>query len=333
MLEKIFTKLKANGKLTSEEQNYLYTALKSAASGKIPSGETSEFKSYEDFNKTLSSGMSEVYNSPGVKEFADSIIRNKRSDVFIKRYKPIFNAIQSGIDIGTSISQIKNADKAIKALAKPAVPAVPGLDPALDASIQSIRPDAAAQRALLPAEALLREQRMADLMQAQQTSGGQAAAYSTLGNIASQRASRAASQLIPLTDQVRAREQARLDNLLGLRANIGQQNFVNAAGLYRTSLDQYNTELGAAGALGQAGRLNLRNTMASFPENFIGAASQLMPVYNPYYNKLPQGNPTPTSNMYSDQFDEYGKQVTRSLANQIGSNPLLRQKDPNYFYN
>jgi hypothetical protein len=317
MLEQILNKLKGATPLTAEEKDYLFNALKSAASGKVPEGEKSEFQSYQQFNDAISAAMKEAYNSPTAKQFANEILRDKRNDVFMRRYKPLFNAILAGADVSTSISQIRNADKAIKSIVRPQAPSVPGLDPALSQSIQSINPDLEAQKALLPAEALLREQRMADMEIARQVSGGDAATYGALGNIASQRFSRGVSSLVPLGDQVRAREKARLDSLVGLRSNIAQQNFANANALYNTALNQYNTDLAAAGTLGATGRLNLRNTLGNLPQTLVGSIGSFMPVNNPYYNNLPSGNSTPTPTTYNPAFDEYGKQVTMSLARQL----------------
>lgn len=334
MIEDILQKLRTNEALSSEEENYLLSAIKNLASGKVPSKDKDNFKSFSEFETALTSGMRDVYNSPAVREFANHILREKKADVFVKRYKPIFSAILSGADLATSISQISQANKAMRGLSRPVAPPVPGLDPALEAAISSISPERAAQTAILPAETQIREQRLADELRARAVSGGQGALYSTLGNIASTRAGRLGAELIPIGEQARAREQARLNALLGLRSNISQQNFANVANLYGTALNQYNLDVGAAGALGQAGRQNLRTTMSTLPENLLRAYSNFMPVVNPYYNNLPSGQSAPqaaTNPVYDQRINDYNQAIQESLRRRV-MNPALYDKDPNYPY-
>lgn len=316
----ILNKLSRNEALTGEEQEYLFKALKSASSGKLPTGEKNNFVTYDDLASRLFSGLQEAHNNPAARAFADTIIRQKTADAFVKRYSPLFNAIATGADIATAVSQIRQSNKELAKIARPSAPSSPGLDPLLQAGIRSINPDLSAQKAIMPAEAQIREQRQLQENAARSVSGGQAAGYSARVNAAEQQSRRAAGALVPLQDQVRAREQARLDALAGMRSNVAQQNFQNAAGIYRDNLSQYNFDVNAAGALGQAGRSNLRQSMQQFPDVALRAYSQFMPVANPY-----RSNPTvpPQSNTFNppsaaDNYSSFEESVNRSLAGHVG---------------
>src|ERR1051326_2983127 len=103
-VQEILNKLQRNESLSAEETDYMYKAMKAYGSGKVPASEKSNFNSYDDFQSRLTNGLQNIYNSPAARSFADSLIRQKRSDIFMRRFQPLFNAISNGADVGIALS-------------------------------------------------------------------------------------------------------------------------------------------------------------------------------------------------------------------------------------
>src|SRR5690606_38627000 len=89
--------------------------------------------------------------------------------------------------------------------------------------------------------------------------------------LAANRRNRAALQLAPIQDEIRRGQQARYDNLLGMRMDETQQMFRNQAALYPYDLRLYNNELEAAASLGATGRSNLRGSLYNLGNQAAGA--------------------------------------------------------------
>ena len=226
------------------------------------------------------------------------IVRDLQTERFVKKNKPFFDALLAGSDIYTSISQIQQSNKAIRELQRPSMPSPNVLDPALNNQIAKAQQGTLdAARALEPAKAGIDQQRALDIDLARRISGGQAGALGAQATGASLRAMRESAKLPQIRDAIRAREQGRADNLIGLRQGVLQDEFQNRLAIGRTNLDQYQNDVAAAAALGQAGRTNLRMTLGQLPDMLTRTAGNMMPV--------------------QDVWDAYGANVENNLAQTI----------------
>jgi hypothetical protein len=97
---------------------------------------------------------------------------------------------------------------------------------------------------------------------------------------------------VPLQDQIRRQEQARLDALIGQRMGETQQRYENVANLYPTERYYSDLEAQRIGALGAQGRVNLRTALPAFAGGARDAIidNLVNRKYNQIYNEmLPYG--------------------------------------------
>lgn len=257
--------------------------------------------------------MSEIMNwamsTPSGRRYFQQQTRDRNADLFVRRNKPFYDALLSGIDLSTSLSQIKQSKEAAKKLVKPTLPSPNVLDPAINNAIsQAQTGNFEALRALEPAKQEIAQQRAMDMSTARSLSGGQAGAYGAMATAASLRANRSAARLPAIGDQIRARQQQRYDNLLGLRQGQLQNNFGNAMQVANANMNQYNLDAQAAAALGVAGRTNLRNTLGTAGDTFSRAIGSGMPIDDPY-----------------QEWDAYGSKVRNNVANSMYYNSRVSQ--------
>jgi hypothetical protein len=278
--------------------------LKGVLSGKVPEKYRTAQQNADAFNQYLSQAMKTPTGQAAIKD----MMRERQTERFVKRNKPFFDAMLAGVDLATSLSQIRQSNDAVRALQKPSMPSPNVLDPALNNAIsQAQQGNMDALRALEPAKAEIAQQRLMDLQTARSVSGGQAGAYGANATAATLRANRAAAGLVPMADTIRARQQQRLDNLIGVRQNVRQQEFQNRFGVARENMAQYQQDAAAAAALGQTGRQNLRMTLGQLPEMLTRTAGNMMPV--------------------NDVWNQYGAQVEQNLAQNMArqANGLRQQ--------
>lgn len=283
-------------------------------------------------------------NTPEGQAALKQTMRDNASQRFIKQFKPFFNTLLSGVDLATSLNQIKTSNNTIKSIIQPAIATSPGQPTELNAQLQQAQNQGGveAQRAVAPAQAELAQQYANDVNTAKQVSGGQGSSYQANVQNASLRRQRAALGLAPIVDSVKARYQNMANQLATSKAQLGQQDFGNRLYGSQLALDQYNRQMAAAGALGQAGRLNLRNTLQGLSNNLPSLFGQILPKQQPqiYMQSPIQGAPlnlntnmiapkgsTPitidssVNNDYGD-WSNYAKQVKSGLLNTINlSNP------------
>lgn len=160
--------------------------------------------------------------------------------------------------VAAAATQIGKSNRALRGLRRPAAPGLPQIDPALDQAITDASRGTfdASRAAAIPAREI-RNRRLLDEMQARQVAGGQSAQYAALNQASAMGTNRAYAEMIPMIDSIRAREQARLDNLIATRQQQRQQDFQNRMSVYQNDLNNYNMDAQAAGALGATGRENL----------------------------------------------------------------------------
>lgn len=197
-------------------------------------------------------------NTPEGKAAVKQRMKDESSQRFTKQFKPFFNAILSGVDLSTSLNQIKTSNNAIKGLIQPAIANSPGVPAELNTQLQNAQNQGSveAQRAIAPAQSEIAQQYANDINTAKQVSGGQGASYQANVQNASLRRQRASLGLPQIQDAIKARYQNMANQLATAKGQLGQQDFGNRLYGSQLALDQYNRQMQAAGALGQAGRIS-----------------------------------------------------------------------------
>lgn len=176
--------------------------------------------------------------------------------------------------LAASLGQIKAADKAVTESRRPNRPIGLTPEPLLQQQIADAQQgtfDAA--RRVAPAQQAIMDQYLSDLNQAGVASAGQAGTYGALAQVASQRRGRGAQALAPIIDDIKAREQGRLDNLTGMKIGENQAIQQSNAQYYPNDLYQYQLEQQAAGQLGSQGRSNLFQSLANFGNDAVPVAA------------------------------------------------------------
>lgn len=233
-----------------------------------------EFASFEDAQAAILEAGRALQSSPEYKQQLVEFIQATDADRTTSKIAQAANLILGGADILTSMNQIRQADKAARESKRPSRPVVPQRDLMLQQALrQSQENTFDSERAIAPVRAEIQDQYLNDIQGAKTASTGQAGAYGAYRQLAANRRNRAAMELAPIQDSIKAREQQRTDNLLGMRANETQQMFQNQASLYPYDLQQYNWDQRAAASLGATGRANLRDSlynMAGQAAGFIG---------------------------------------------------------------
>lgn len=203
------------------------------------------------------------------------------------------NTIVAGVDIASSLRQIREANKGSRRLPAVQRPVAPGADEGLSQAIRQAQEATFDQsRSLAPAQLQILDQYMRDLNNARTASTGQAGVYGVLAQTAANRRNRSALDLIPMADQVRRADQGRLDNLLAQRRAETQQQYENTASLYPTDLYYNNLQEQRFGDLGATGRTNLRTSLPNFAQFATNAFvnRSVDNKYNQIYNEmLPYG--------------------------------------------
>lgn len=314
----------------------LIAALKSISSGKKPSG-TPENMSFEQVVELLNKGIQMGMSSEEGRQTIIENIQNRQTDRFVRKNKPFFDAILSGVDLATSLSQIRESNKAIRNLRKPTMPSPEVLDPAINSAIaEAQRGSLESLRALEPAKQEIAQQRLIDLQTARSVSGGQSGAFGALANASSLRAMRAATSLPAIQDTIRGRQQQRADNLIGLRQNVRQQEFGNRLAIADRNLEQYVNDMAAAGALGQAGRTNLRSTLGNMSNIIPQVVGRMLPTNYPKQQVTQQQAPQYTSPMNTGVgnpiWDDYSNTINRSIQARFNLMYPLDQNRNKFLY-
>lgn len=293
-IEEILKQLR-EGNNSDEVINALLDKLRTSVAGKVPTED--EHLKMDDMVGQLRSAFEILQGTPEGQARMRERLADRKEQRFIKKYTPFFDAILAGADVMSSLNQIRKARNAEKGLTQPSLPAIPGADPALNNAIRQAEVGTMdAARAIGPARQMVEDQYARDIANARAIGGGQAGTYGSLAQVAAMRRNRGAAGLAPTIDSIKAREQARLDALLQMRQQFQQQNYANRMGQARMNFDQYNQDMAAVGALGAAGRLNLRNSMQSLLYSTPRVAARL------------------GVNGYPDPFSEYENQLNTNLA-------------------
>lgn len=221
--------------------------------------------------------------------------------------------VLAGSDIAQSIQQLQVSKQQLAKSKRPAKPAVPGRDNLLASSLRQAQVDTnEAGQSLAPVQAQIADQYNADIANAKTASTGQAGAFGAYGQLAANRRNRAAMQLAPIADQVRQGQQARQDNLLGMRLAETQNQFDNNAQFYGQDMYQYNREQQAAAELGSQGRSNLRNSV-------YGLGQQIAPAVADYATERKYRNmQNKAAALYGPETADIMVNADKKIANEWG---------------
>jgi hypothetical protein len=284
--------------------------------------EGGEFTSAEEANAAIMEAGKQLQSSPTYKAKTLEIAKAAESGRINEKLSQGINLILAGTDIANSINQIRASEAASRKSKKPYRPAVPQRDLYLQNALRGAEEGTMdAARALAPAQAQIQDTYLGDIQDAKTASTGQAGAYGAYRQLAANRRNRAALNLAPIQDDIRSREQARYDNLLGMRMGETQTMFNNQASLYGQDLDQYNREQNAAAQVGAAGRLNLRDSLyntgnqlsSSIADNYTNRK------YRNLYNQA----------MASGVNPKYAIEADKNLSKYYGS--MTSDDTPNYW--
>lgn len=259
-----------------------------------------------NFGMASADEISNIFNialqgASNKESFLDRLERRQKRGELAEELSSGFNVIKDLAGLTASMGQIRQSNRTLRGLSRPGMPTPPSEDPQLQQAIyQASQGTMNAANQVQPVIEGLNQQYAQDLGLARDISGGQSSTYGALGQLASLRRTRGLNEAAPIIDNIRAREQARLDDLLARRQGFRQQDFQNRLGLSEMALNQYNKEASAAGLQGQIGRENLFSTYGNLADDLsvLGA--------NYYYNKSFTGN---------QDIDNYSSRIDSNLAN------------------
>ncbi len=302
------------------------------ASGKYSKPELDSIESKlnagQDTGNEFRDAIDELNRTPqGQARLKDTLATQKEGRLS-RRFTPFFQAAMAVSDIGNSARQIRQARNLAGRNIQPSPPPVPGIDPALNDQIRDAQLGSYdSARALGPARQVLDDQYAKDISLAKSIGGGQASTLGALGQVASMRRARGAANLVPMMDQIRAREEGRADNLIGQRGDLIDRNYRNRAYQYTWMKDQYDKDAQAIGGLGAAGRSNMRNSISNlmgatpgvaarigtnFGDNFSGYEQSLnnsltnnQPSFSPYSTLSATWQDRQGPSIYSHDMDTY----------------------------
>jgi hypothetical protein len=237
--------------------------------------EGGEFATTEDVRAALMEAGKALQTSPEYKQLLLEVAQSADAERTTSKVAQTANLILGGVDIATSINQIRQGDKAARESRRPARPAIPQRDIFLQQALRGAEENIYdTERAIAPVRQEIQDNYLNDLQAAKTASTGQAGAYGAYRQLASMNRNRAAAELAPIQDQIRRGQQARYDNLLGMRMGETQQMFENQASLYPYDLQQYNYDQKAAASLGSTGRANLRDSLYNLSGQVAGVVGQ-----------------------------------------------------------
>lgn len=259
--------------------------------------------STDELMQQMAAVMNSASNAPNY--FARLERKMKRGEV-TEDLASGLNVLRDFTQYGIGSGQARQADRTLGRLRRPNMPALPQRDIYLDNAIADAqRGTMDAARVIEPARQELQRGFASDLAAARGAVGGQAGAYGALAQTAALRRNRGISELAPIIDNIRSREQARLDDLLARRSAQRQQDFQNRLQLYDQENSIYNQDVTAASELGLAGRENMYGALNQMPDSLAvlgGSLATRQRAARPQRAELPPEDRTQVPEL--DQFKE-----------------------------
>jgi hypothetical protein len=288
---RILQRMRAGKKISKEEIKFFLGYSADVDETKLEQLRKKEFKdlSSEEIQQMIDESGKLLLTDPDNKAKALELAQDAEKGRVSDNIAIGLNAILAGSDISASRAQIAESNRLLGNSKKPSRPGAPKADPYLDQAINQAQVGTMdASRALAPAQLQILDNYLSDINNAKVASTGNAGQFGSLAQAASSRRNRAAQELVPIGDQVKAREQSRLDNLIGTRIDQNQQSFANQASLYPTDMQQYMMEQQIAGSLGATGRENLRTSVGNLANLIPSTFSKLAAnrKYDGLYNQM-----------------------------------------------
>ena len=229
----------------------------------------------EEVAAALQAAATALVSSPEHRDKLMTLYNTKQAGKIAGTVRGVLNTVLAAGDIGASQRQINESRQAMRNLRRPQRPLPLAAEPALKQAMNSAQAgtfDAA--RRIAPAQQALLDNYLSDINNVRTASTGQAGNFGAGAQVASLRRSRGSMGLAPIMDDIRAREQSRYDQLLGLKLGENQAIQQSAAQYYPTELQGYYNELGSAAQLGGTGRENLRAGYANLASGIPDAIAQ-----------------------------------------------------------
>lgn len=241
----------------------------------------------EDFDNFIEEAKKSLA-SDAYKEQTTAIAKEAERGKIEKTTMQGLNAILAGTDIGISLNQIEKGKQAAAQVRRPARPPVLAQDRALQQALSNAEQGTMAEPSAIQAARVGNlDAYQADLAAAKTASAGQTGAYGAYAQAASGRRERANLNLIPMADQIKAREQGRYDNLLGLKLQENQAINRSQGQFYDVDMQQYGIDKQAAQELQATGRQNLRSSLTGFAQGLPGVAGDFgTRHYDDLYNQF-----------------------------------------------
>jgi hypothetical protein len=265
-----------------------------------------------------------LFQDPTYKEDLISLAKDAEQGKVSEKIATGLNIALAGTDIITSIGQIRGAKDAAKRSRRPSRPAPLTASPELqNAIVQAQQGNFDAVRALAPAQLAILDNYLSDINQARTASTGQAGNFGALAQVASGRRNRASAQLAPIADTITARNQSRLDNLLGLKLQENQAIQQSGAQFYPTDIQQYQFDQVAAQNDRVAGQQNLRSSLTGLGSQLPQLLSELAvkKKYDDIYNTMSQ---------YGTEVGEMAAKTNLENRERMNGRKMTQLADPQY---
>ena len=225
----------------------------------------------------------------GASALQDEIVNLMHSSGELKRaaagdYSPALKSALGIAGVAASLNQINRANTALSGLTQPGIPSPPGVDNVLQNQIyQAQRGSMDAGKNLAAYNIGLNDAYNQAVNEANNTSSGQASIRQALVNEANLNKMRASVEAIPRVDAIRAREEGRADNLIGLQQQMLQQQYGNQINGAQLAQEMYIQKARAAGMLGAIGHSNLFGQLGDLTDTL--PATFANPYMNPFSKK------------------------------------------------
>ena len=230
---------------------------------------------------------------PDTARTVSASILSEQSAVNQAKYVPILKTILGAAGVGASMQQINMANLAKGRLVRPGIPSPPAIDPGVNQQIYNAQLGSMnAGRTAAAANVGINDAYNQAVQEATNTAGGQSGIRQSLINKANLNKMRASIGVLPEIDAVRAREEGRADQLIGQRAQLGQNSYGQLLQATGMGLDQYNRDAEAIAKLGAIGHENLFGQLQSMPENLVAGMSSFSNPYAPKYSEFKSDNST-----------------------------------------
>lgn len=326
---RLVRKARSGKVLTQDELSYIIEFKQDVDQGAIDKVKNSEeFKKLspeeqgELTTQALDASTKLLFQDPAYKETILNLAREAEKGKLSEKITTGLNVALAGSDIISSIGQIQTGKNAARRSRRPGRPAPLTASPELaNAITQAQQGNFDSVRALAPAQLAILDNYLSDLGNARTASTGQAGTYGALGQVASNRRNRANVELAPVADQITARNQSRLDDLLAMKLAENQAINRSQSQMYPYDLEQYQLEQQTAADTGAAGRQNLltsTSALASFlPKGIAELATQKR--YEDAYNNMIQ---------YGQNNADLAGKTSNDIAGRF--NNMTRIVDPEY---